>query len=65
MAHNKISFKNIVENEENAGYQHFLRFPQCFLTIARRIAFLGMSNLCPAGSFTLYNFEFRRMNGYR
>ena len=22
--------KNIVEREENAGYQHFLLFPQCF-----------------------------------
>ena len=23
--------KNIVGKEENAGYQHFLLFPQCFL----------------------------------
>ena len=22
--------ENIVEKEENAGYQHFLLFPQCF-----------------------------------
>ena len=22
--------ENIVEKGENAGYQHFLRFPQCF-----------------------------------
>ena len=24
-------FENIVGKEENAGYQHFLLFPQCFL----------------------------------
>ena len=26
------SVENIVENGENAGYLHFLLFPQCFLT---------------------------------
>ena len=25
-----IIVKNIVEKGENAGYQHFLLFPQCF-----------------------------------
>ena len=24
--------ENIAEKEENAGYQHFLLFPQCFIT---------------------------------
>ena len=24
--------ENIMEKGENAGYQHFLLFPQCFLT---------------------------------
>ena len=26
--------KNIVVNGENAGYQHFLHFPQCFLKLS-------------------------------
>ena len=28
----KAFWKNIVGKEENAGYQHFLLFPQCFLS---------------------------------
>ena len=27
----KIAFENIVEKRENAGNQHFLLYPQCFL----------------------------------
>ena len=34
----KVTFENIVGKEENAGYQHFLLFPQCFLSYQRRIA---------------------------
>ena len=30
--------KNIVEKGENAGNQHFLLFPQCFLPIPERIS---------------------------
>ena len=26
--------ENIVEKEENAGYQHFLLFPQCFRKVS-------------------------------
>ena len=26
-----MAFENIVGKGENAGYQHFLLFPQCFL----------------------------------
>ena len=26
--------ENIVEKQENAGYQHFLLFPQCFQTLS-------------------------------
>ena len=32
----KKSFKNIVGNGENAGNQHFLLFPQCFLLYQRQ-----------------------------
>ena len=32
MPKRKESFENIVEKGENAGNQHFLLFPQCFLT---------------------------------
>ena len=33
----KKPFENIVEKEENAGYQHFLLFPQCFLSWERQL----------------------------
>ena len=28
------SIENIAENKENAGYQHFLLFPQCFQKVS-------------------------------
>ena len=31
-------FENIVEKEENAGNQHFLLFPQCFLPFSNQIS---------------------------
>ena len=31
------AFENIVEKGENAGHQHFLLFPQCFLPYQREI----------------------------
>ena len=31
------TFENIVEKEENAGNQHFLLFPQCFLPFHEQI----------------------------
>ena len=33
----KEPFENIVEKEENAGNQHFLLFPQCFLSYPEQI----------------------------
>ena len=30
-------FENIVGKEENAGDQHFLLFPQCFLSYERQL----------------------------
>ena len=34
-------FKNIVGNEENAGYQYFLFFPQCFQKLVIRVIKTG------------------------
>ena len=34
----KKLFENIVGKGENAGYQHFLLFPRCFLSFQREIA---------------------------
>ena len=36
MALKEESFKNIVGNGENAGYQHFFLFPQYFLPYQRQ-----------------------------
>ena len=33
-----VSVENIVEKEENAGYQHFLLFLQCF----QKASFMGL-----------------------
>ena len=32
----KATFENIVGKGENAGYQHFLLFPQCFLPYKKK-----------------------------
>ena len=32
------TFENIVGIEENAGYQHFLLFPHCFLLFPKQIS---------------------------
>ena len=31
------AFENIVGKEENAGYQHFLLFPQCLISYERQL----------------------------
>ena len=36
----KKAFENSVGKGENAGYQHFLLFPQCFLTFPKQISIL-------------------------
>ena len=38
MTLSKKGFENIVEKEENAGNQHFLLFPQCFLPSHKEIS---------------------------
>ena len=35
-------FENIVGKGENAGYQHFLLFLQCFLPISKRTSVLKL-----------------------
>ena len=36
------AFENIVEKGENAGNQHFLLFPQCFLPFSKQISIFGI-----------------------
>ena len=45
--------ENIAGNEENAGYQHFLLFPQCF----QRASFLGSLILKIVWYFLLQEFS--------
>ena len=42
----KMPFENIVRKGENAGKQHFLLFPQCFLPIPKRISVLKLHLFC-------------------
>ena len=42
----KKPFENNVGNGENAGNQHFLLFPQCFLPIPKRISVFKLYLLC-------------------
>ena len=37
----KKPFENIVGKGENAGNQHFLLFPQCFLSFPKQISIFG------------------------
>ena len=50
----KKALENTVGKEENAGNQHFLLFPQCFLFLSQReIVILEMFNLSSANAFNL------------
>ena len=42
----KETFENIVGKGENAGNQHFLLFPQCFLPIPNRISGFNLHLFC-------------------
>ena len=42
----KKPFKNTVEKGENAGDQHFLLFPQCFLPMSKRISVFKSHLFC-------------------
>ena len=50
----KKALENTVGKGENAGNQHFLLFPQCFLLLSKReIIILAMFHLSSANAFTL------------
>ena len=42
----KKLFENTVGKGENAGNQHFLLFPQCFLPIPEKIAVFKLPSFC-------------------
>ena len=42
----RIPFENVVGKEENAGYQHFLLFMQCFLPISQRVSVFELHLFC-------------------
>ena len=42
----KKPFENIVGKGENAGYQHFLLFPQCFLSFPKQSLILKSHLFC-------------------
>ena len=42
----KKAFENIEGKGENAGNQHFLLFPQCFLLFPTRISIIESELLC-------------------
>ena len=44
----KKPFENIVQKGENAGDQHFLLFPQCFLLFQTEIIILARVDLSSA-----------------
>ena len=47
-------FENLAGKGENAGNQHFLLFPQCFLPFPKQISFFSAKfNLLPANAFNL------------
>ena len=50
----KKALENTVGNGENAGNQHFLLFPQCFLLYQReQLSFLAVFNFSYANGFNL------------
>ena len=49
----KKFLENIVGKGENAGYQHFLLFLQCFLLHQREIVILGTFYLSSANAINL------------
>ena len=47
----KKAFENIVGKGENAGDQHFLLFPQCFLPVPKQILSLIYFVVCKCFQF--------------
>ena len=53
----KRTLENTVGKGENAGNQHFLLFPQCFLLYQRAIVILATFNLLSANAFNFVSSE--------
>ena len=54
-----MALKNTVEKGENAGNQHFLLFPQCFLLLSKRgMLILATFILLSANAFNLVTSNF-------
>ena len=54
----KKAFENIVRKGENAGNQHFLLFPQCFLSFSKLISNFGIEHYIYIPKiFPFYNFD--------
>ena len=53
------AIQNILGKEENAGNQHFLLFPQCFLLYQRKEIIISAAlNLSPANAFNFVKAKF-------
>ena len=50
---NEKAFENIVGKAENAGNQHFLLFPQCFLPFPKQVLFFIFKFIMSANAFNL------------
>ena len=53
--HKKEPFEDFVEKGENAGNQHFLLFPQCFLPFPNQISIFLSHLLCRLQMFSIWN----------
>ena len=58
----KKPFENILGKVENAGHQHFVLFPQCFLTYQRQIHSLEPYSNCHLQMYTIWtNLQFHSL----
>ena len=55
----KKPFENMVRKGENAGNQHFLLFPQCFLPFPEQISIFSVAFIL--SSATAFNFEWSKI----
>ena len=58
----KVLSENIVVKPENAGHQHFLRFPLYILPIHQQVLFFHSHLFCPRNAFNLDKFTFVVVN---
>ena len=55
MAPTEKPFENIEGKGENAGNQHFLLFPQCFLPLLKQIPIFQPHSTCCLQVFSIWN----------